>query len=307
MPGRHGTRSFPRFEPIRSTYVVGALAFLLFLIPALPASANTAPAPAPASAKTLEAIDTSAVMWKYNVKNGTLDGRTEVPQEPYFGTAFTGSTAQLIETDWDGDGVLDLVTRLTSGHLILHAGYADNVGDKYRYAYRGIIGYGGWQTYDINAVKLRKTDKYPGLIARDNASGNLYYYPNTTGRHLYEPRIHIGFGGWTPMSEISAMDWDADGNMDLIVRNPQGELKLYRTDGEGNILNETRPTVDFGWDIMDHLAIEHDFAGPGTVGIIARNGNGYLFYYPISNGKVQLATTIGYGGWSGYKIAAGTP
>ena len=301
MPGRPAARSFPRSEPIRSTYVVGAIALLLLFIPAIPASATTAPVTS--TGKTLEAIDTSAVMWRYSVNDGTLEGRTQIAQHPFNKDVFTKSTEQFIKTDWDGDGIPDLVTRLDNGYLIMQPGRADNGDyDPYR-----IIGFGGWENYDINAVKLNKTDKYPGLVARDTASGNLYYYPNTSGGQLSAPRTQIGFGGWTPMTEISAMDWDTDGNMDLIVRNPYGDLKLYRTDGAGAILEEARPTVDFGWDVMDHIAIEHNFAGAGSVGIIARNGNGYLFYYPISNGKVQLATIIGRGGWGGYKIAAGAP
>jgi hypothetical protein len=252
--------------------------------------------PAPVTGRSLEAIDTSGSLWSYGVPgDGSLAGRT------YRGSGW-GEARQILDVDWNSDGIPDIVTRWSNGYVTLNAGSANRT-----YGSPVAIGLGGWQDYDITAVKLRKTDAYPGLVARNVATGNLYYYPNTAGGEMTAPRAQIGYGGWTPMTEISAIDWDADGRMDLIVRNPAGDLKLYRTDGAGNFLDEERRTVDFGWNIMDHVAVEHNFAGAGTVGIIARNGNGYLFYYPIVNGKVQPSTVIGYGGWTGYTIARGTP
>lgn len=265
---------------------------MLFIPAAFPSTSSSLPL----AGKAVEAVDTSGSLWSYSAAgNGTLGSRF------YQGPAWNDAK-QILKVDWNSDGILDIVARWGNGYVTMYAGLGNN-----GYRTPVSIGLGGWQDYDINAVKLKKTDTYPGLVARNVATGNLYYYPNTTGGAMTAPRSQIGFGGWTPMTEISALDLDVDGNMDLLVRNPVGELKLYRTDGAGTILNEERRTVDFGWNVMDHVAVQHDFAGAGTVGIIARNGNGYLFYYPILNGKVQPSTIIGYGGWSGYNISAGAP
>ena len=264
---------------------------LLFIPAAAPVSV-----PITTTNKTLEAIDTSGNLWSYAAPgNGTLGSRF------LQGTGWSNAK-QILKVDWNSDGILDIVARWSSGYVTMYAGIGNN-----DYRTPVTIGSGGWQDYDINAVKLRNTDKFPGLVARHVPTGNLYYYPNTTGGAMTASRVQIGFGGWTPMTEISAVDWDKNGNMDLVVRNSAGELKLYRTDGAGHILNEARQTVDFGWNIMNHIAVEHNFAGAGTVGIIARDTNGALFYYPISSGKVQPRTMIGSGGWTGYNIAAGTP
>lgn len=281
--------------------IKGSTVNRLLFIPALAVSAPApAPAPTPVTgsviANSLDAIDTSGTYWSYSApNNGTLGGRS------YIGGGW-GNAQQIIKADWNSDGILDIVARWSSGYVTMYAGLGNN---SYRAPIN--IGSGGWQNMDINAVKLKNTDKYPGLVARDTVSGNLYYYPNTTGGAMTAIRTQIGFGGWTPMTEISAMDWDNNGNMDLVVRNSAGELKLYRTDGNGTILNEARQTLDWGWNVMDHIAIQHGFAGPGTVGIIARSTGGVLYYYPISAGKVQPSKIIGNGGWSGYKIASGTP
>lgn len=252
--------------------------------------------PVTVTGNTLEAIDTAGSLWSYSAPgNGTLGSRF------LQGTGWNNAK-QILKVDWNSDGILDIVARWSSGVVTMYAGVGNN-------GYRAPIniGLGGWQDIDINAVKLRNTDKYPGLVARDIPTGNLYYYPNTTGGEMTAMRTQIGFGGWTSMAEISALDLDVDGKMDLLVRNPAGELKLYRTDGAGNIINEQSRTVDWGWQVMDHISVEHNFAGAGTVGIIARDTSGYLHYYPISGGNVQSRTTIGYGGWSGYNIATGTP
>jgi hypothetical protein len=248
----------------------------------------------PATAQTIEAIDAAGELWSYNAPgNGTLAGRF------YQGTGW-GSAKQILKADWNSDGILDIVARWTSGAVTMYAGIGNN-------DYRTPVTIGsGWQSYDINAVKLRNTDKYPGLVARNVSTGGLYYYPNTTGGAMTSPRIQIGASGWIPMTEISAIDWDRNGNMDLIVRNSAGELKLYRTNGAGVILNEARLTVGSGWNAMTHIAVQYNFAGAGTVGIIARNKTGALYYYAISNSKIQPAKTIG-SGWTGYNIAAGTP
>lgn len=249
--------------------------------------------PTETAPKFLKAVDTAGKLWSYKAA-GDLGARTEV------GTGY-GNAKQILSVDWNSDGILDIVTRWTNGTLTMHQGLD---GDKFKAPVT--IGNGGWQNYDITATKLRTTDKYPGLIARSVTSeGNLYYYSNPSGG-AHGSRTQIGTGGWTPMSEINAMDWDQDGKMDLIVRNPAGQLMLYRTNGAGTILNEARPVVDFGWEIFSSINAVPDFTAPGSVGLIGQTPAGKLIYYPISNRKVGTPTVVGQGGWSGYTVAAGT-
>lgn len=244
----------------------------------------------------LNAVDTSGKLWAYSAPgNTTLGARTAVS------SSFTNSK-QVLSVDWNNDGKQDLVVRGADGYLRMHEGVGNGT-----YKTPVTIGFGGWKELDLTATKLRSSDVYPGLVARDPASGNLYYYPNTTGGVITSSRTKIGSGGWAPMSEINALDWDKDGRMDLIVRNSAGALLLYRTNGSGTILDEARKTVDYGWNAMDSISAQQNFAGPGTVGFIARSTTGTLHYYPIVAGKIGTPTLIGNGGWSGYIIAAGTP
>jgi uncharacterized protein YkwD len=261
-------------------------------------STTTTPAPvAPASSgNSLKAVDTGGTLWGYSAPGNTTLGVRAV-----VGAGWSGAK-QVISVDWNSDGKLDIVARWSNGYVTMYAGLG---GDDYKAPIN--IGSGGWQDYDITATKLRASDAYPGLVARDTLGGNLFYYPNTTGGAMTAPRTMIGNGGWSPMSEINALDWDRDGKMDLIVRNPAGELLLYRSNGMGTIIDEARQSVDYGWNVMDSISAEPNFAGPGSVGLIARTTYGTLLYYPIINGKVGASTMIGNGGWTGYVIAAGVP
>ena len=243
--------------------------------------------------KVVKTIDPAGKLWSYSAPGNTsLGGRTEVG-------AGWGAAKQILSVDWNSDGILDIVARWGNGYLTMYAGIG---GDDYK----APINIGtGWQNYDITATKLRTTDKYPGLVARNVVEGNLYYYSNPSGA-AHGSRTQIGFGGWTPMTEINAMDWDNNGTMDLIVRNPAGQLMLYRTNGAGTILDEARPVVDFGWNIFESINAVPDFAYPGSVGFIAQTPAGELNYYPIVNGKFGAPTIIGLYGWNGYTIATGT-
>jgi hypothetical protein len=240
----------------------------------------------------LKAVDTAGKLWSYKAA-GDLGARTEV------GPGYKDAK-QILSVDWNSDGVLDMVSRWANGTLTMHQGLG---GDKY--AAPVTIGSGGWQNYDINATKLKKTDKYPGLVARNVVEGNLYYYSNPSGGS-HGSRVRIGTGGWTPMTEINAMDWNNDGNMDLIVRNSAGKLLLYRTNGAGVILDEARPVVDFGWEIFSSINAVPDFTAPGSAGFMGQTPAGKMIYYPVSNGKIGAPKVVGLGGWSGYTVAAGT-
>lgn len=252
--------------------------------------------PLPAvSGPVLKAIDTSGKLWNYASSGSTsLGARTEV------GPGWKDAK-QILSVDWNSDGKLDIVARWANGNVTMYAGI-----DGANYKAPIVIGNGGWQDYDIVATKLRSSDAYPGLVARTTVEGNLYYYPNTNGGAMTTPRKQLGWGGWQAMSELNVLDIDKDGKMDILARNSVGDLMLYRTNGAGTIIEEPRKRFDFGWNVMDSVSAEPNFAGPGTVGLVARSTSGQLFYYPIVNGAVGRSTMIGNGGWTGYVIAAGT-
>jgi hypothetical protein len=193
--------------------------------------------------------------------------------------------------DWNSDGVQDLILKQTDGQLIFRKGLPaggftnSNIGN-------------GWNDFEITIGKWKKTDPNPSIIAKHLPSGELYNYPNRYG-NLLDPRVGIG-AGWGPYT-MNLMDWDRNGNIDIVARHTTtNEMLLYRTDGTGGFLNEARPSIGSGWS-FDSLHTVSGRAGAGSVGLLARI-SGDLYYYPANTGSWGARTLLS-GGWSSYKIA----
>lgn len=247
--------------------------------------------PANTVSSNLPAIDPTGTLWNYSAPGTSrLSSRTQV------GTGWQDAK-QIISVDWNNDGRMDILSRRADGKLLLQTGMANN-------EYRNPVQLGnGWQAYDIIATKLKRSDDYPGLVARNMVDGKLYYYPNSFGGSL-SPRQIIGTGGWAAMSELSALDFDRDGGMDIVARNSAGALYLYRTNGMGSFVSEGRKQVGNGWKPMTNISVKTDFAGPGTTGLLARNSKGQLYYYPVTTNRINAGKFVG-NGWNGYTIAEG--
>lgn len=240
---------------------------------------------------TLPAIDSAGTLWNYSAPGTSrLSARSQVSHG-------WQDAKQILSVDWNNDGQMDILSRRADGRLLLQTGMANN-------EYRNPVQIGnGWQTFDIIATKLKRSDDYPGLVARNTVDEKLYYYPNRFGSSL-SPRLMIGTGGWATMSELTALDFDRDGAMDIVARNSVGGLYLYRTNGMGSFVSEARKQVGNGWKPMTSISVKTDFAGPGTTGLLARNSRGQLYYYPVTVNRINAGKLVG-NGWNGYTIAEG--
>lgn len=164
------------------------------------------------------------------------------------------------------------------------------------------IGGAGWQNYEIIVGKWKMTDKYPSIIARNNATGDLFNYGNPSGKGL-SPRIKIG-SGWNGYT-FNLLDWDKDGNEDVVARNSAGQMKLYRTNGAGSFIPETRATIGGGWNGMTSIRTltgHNGFAPVKTVGLLVRDSAGVLHYYQADKSTWATRKTFGKG-WGPYTIA----
>ncbi|WP_157365170.1 hypothetical protein [Arthrobacter sp. QXT-31] len=180
-----------------------------------------------------------------------------------------------------GDGILTYREGLTTGEFTDH-----RIGN-------------GWLNYDITVGKWKKTDKYPSIIARNNITGDLFHYANASGKGLSAP-VKIGTG-WKGLS-FNLLDWDKDGNTDVIAKNSSGQLKLFRTNGAGSFISENRTIIGSGWNTMDSIHAVSGLHGSGTVGLRARDSAGVLHYYPANKSAWGPRETY-TGGWSNHIIA----
>jgi hypothetical protein len=129
--------------------------------------------------------------------------------------------------DWNGDGAVDLVARITSsGELRLYPGTgAGTIGPSTR------IGTGWGSITAIIAPGDWDGDGRPDLLAR-MADNTLRIYPgNGAGSFLRPSTIGNGWGGMRLISGIG--DWDGDGARDLLAVTSAGSARVYRGSGSG--------------------------------------------------------------------------
>ncbi|PYI68941.1 hypothetical protein CVV68_03795 [Arthrobacter livingstonensis] len=206
-----------------------------------------------------------------------------------FVSAGWAGTQQLEIVDFNSDGRQDIIAKWKDGLLTVSYGQANGT---LKAALR--IGT-GWGAYDIIATKWRSADKFPGLVAKQRVTGELFYYPSPNGTG-FSARTKIGTG-WGPLT-ILGVDFDGDGRPDIAARNRTGQLLLYRGNGGGGFIYETRRVIGTGWGSMTHLSGISNHLGTNAWGVLARDGAGNLLHYPILKGRWGARSQIGSGGWA---------
>ena len=96
---------------------------------------------------------------------------------------------------------------------------------------------------------------------------------------------------------LGAIDWDGDGNSDVIARSRTGLLWLYRGDGAGGWASQSGILLATGWSDYRPISIGN-FDGDGGDDILALQSNGELWLYRGN----------GAGGWAslnGTRIGSG--
>lgn len=252
-----------------------------------------APPQATPSQKKLNVIDGQGGLWGYDEP-----GANTLVSRELLGQGWS-SVNQLMTADWNNDGKMDLVAKWPNGQITMYQGIGN--GD---YKMPTVIGT-GWGRLDITMAKLRKTDTHPGIVARDIVDGKLYYYPNNNGK-MNAGRMTIG-NGWQSLNELNAVDFDGDGNTDIVARNASGALLLYRWNGVNSFISESRKVVGTGWNMMDSVTVEPDLYGKGSIGLIGKSTAGILYYYPIAKNGFGGRKILGSSGWGSYLISEGSP
>ena len=101
-----------------------------------------------------------------------------------------------------------------------------------------------------------------------------------------------------------------EGQVDVLARDDDGLLRLYRGNGSGGWINPPLQ-VGHGWNAMTALLGPGDFSGDGNVDVLARDAAGLLWLYPgngsggwlprvqVGHGWNQMTALIGPGDFSG--------
>ncbi|NMR28452.1 CAP domain-containing protein [Crystallibacter degradans] len=260
---------------------------------------SPAPAPAPAAVSApagpsiqspgdIVAVDQAGVLWNY----GT--GKNNANSSAWKISSGFGNAKEVHVADWNADKTMDIVAQWESGKLSVYPGKPGG-----GFASAITIGASGWAGYEVTVGKWKKTDRYPSVVAK-SGSGILYHYPNLSGGKL-SARTQVDTG-WKSLT-INQLDWDRDGNTDIVARPPAGQLKVYRTNGNGKFVSESRRIIgNSGWNSMTALTSIRGYNGAGTQGLLARSAAGVLYYYQANDSRWAGRVTVGTG-WNGMEIA----
>ncbi|MFD1846262.1 FG-GAP repeat domain-containing protein [Arthrobacter flavus] len=243
--------------------------------------------PTIASPTDLTAVDSAGVLWNYPPTwSGGFAQRARV------GSGW-GSLKAGFTTDWNADGVQDILAQWQDGKLTLYRGLR---GGGFQSPVR--IG-SGWADHEITVGTWWRGSRYPSVVTKDG-SGRLWHYANNSGGALSsQARAQIG-SGWQNL-RITLADFDRDGNQDILGTRAGGQLVLYRSDGKARFVSESRRTIGSGWQFINSTGAVSGFQGPGSYGLMARTDSGALKHYPITKGGWGRSYTIGTG-WQNYRI-----
>ena len=199
----------------------------------------------------------------------------------------------LFVTDWDRDGVFDLVYQRLDGTLLVYPGLQAG-------GFKDPVQLGqGWGTLNISVGTWCANNRLPQIVAMDQG-GNLYLYKNN-GLAFIRSQAAIGTGN--PSVRLTMVDYNADGFEDLLSTEPNGTLRLYRGSGLGTPKQESRPVVGSAWTDYTGLRALSGLTGPDSVGVAGLDRNGMVEYWDLSSGRLTTPVTIG-NGWGGLRFAS---
>ncbi|KOT96159.1 hypothetical protein ADK70_09705 [Streptomyces rimosus subsp. pseudoverticillatus] len=147
-----------------------------------------------------------------------------------------------------GGTAYDIIARDKSGVLWIYLGY-----DNGQVTSRVKVG-GGWNAYtEISGKGDLTGDGKADIVARDS-SGVLWLYKGTGDyKAPFAPRVKIG-AGWNAYNAlVSVGDVDLDGRADLLARDTDGKLWLYKGDGGNQDPFESRKQIGFGYNIYSWM------------------------------------------------------
>lgn len=239
------------------------------------------------SAADLVSVDSAGQL----VNRPSLDNRQFGGQQ-VIGTGF-GSAKEVFVTDWERDGVFDVLAQWTDGRITLHSGAA---GGGFLPAVT--LGQSGWAGMTLALGGWCGTNRLPQLVALD-ASGNLWLYPNRGRVDLVERTL---MASGVSANRLAMVDYDADGFQDLLARQADGNVRLYRGSGAPAPRTETRAVVASGWSDVTAIRPLRDVTGLNSTGLALRRAGDSVQYWDLSTGTLASPSSIP-GSWAGVRLA----
>ena len=171
---------------------------------------------------------------------------------PQIGSGWAGFTAVLPAGDFSGDGKPDLLARRADGVLVLYRG---NGAGGFATGRAEPVG-SGWQSFTaVLPGGDFSGDGRPDVLARRGDGTLVMYRGDGAGGWLTGAAERIGTG-WAPFTALaSGGDFSGDGRADVLARQSDGTLLLYRGNGTGGFVPGTGERIGAGWNALSLLTL----------------------------------------------------
>lgn len=196
--------------------------------------------------------------------------------------------------DFDRDGKRDFYGITYGGEMRLYrgTGVGGVLGSTPVLSAAWGVGVRTFPLGDFNA------DGYQDL-GRTTSAGDMEVAYGGTGGTLGAPqRVSAGWPAYNLV--MGGFDWDGDSKPDVLARDEQGRLWLYRGNGSGGWISATPTQIDSGWGPFTSVFAAGDFDGKGGVDLLARSTDGVLRLYPNDGhggfGSIRAVDA----GWNGF-------
>ena len=204
--------------------------------------------------------------------------------------------APAASADWSGDGKGDVLAVDGNGALLMYRG---NGSGGFTAPYPAIGS--GWGSFTALMATELSGDGRIDLLARTSDGSLLMYRGNGRGGFLTGTGESLG-GGWQGFTALVAPgDFSGDGHPDILARQADGALLLYRGNGDSGFTGSAQ-VVGGGWQSFTALLGPGDWNGDGKVDVLARGADGSLLLYR-GNGQAGWVTGSGEpigAGWGGF-------
>jgi FG-GAP-like repeat len=217
------------------------------------------------------------LLYRGNGAGGWATGSAEP-----IGTGWGAFDAMLSPGDFSGDDRPDLLVRRTDGALLMYrgngaGGFVTGMGEP--------VG-SGWGPFTaLLAPGDFSGDGEPDVLARHPDGGLLLYRGNGAGGWVTGAGERIGSGWQGFTSVLAGGDFSGDGKPDVLARQPDGALLLYRGNGAGGWVTGAGEQIGSGWGPLGLVTLAAQWRPPPPPPTPPSA--------PVPDGRVRLSAGIG--------------